>query len=69
MNTIFLHKNIEAVSRQPIESATMKVVTKWTRQLDDGDHIIPSLEADMYKLSIESECEFGLALTNNIDLL
>lgn len=58
MNQIFLSRDIEAVTQQPIETASEELIGRWTKQLSDrggGESVVVSnLEGDMYKLSIES---------------
>lgn len=56
MNQIFLSRDIEAVTQQPIETASNELIHRWTQQLATGDSVVVSnLEGDMYKLSIESK--------------
>lgn len=54
MNQIFLSKDIESSTQQPIETASRELIERWMEQVSSGQAVIPNLEADMYKLSIES---------------
>lgn len=55
MNHIFLRRTSnETSTTQPIETATQDLLARWQRQVAGGDAVVPHLEADMYKLSIES---------------
>lgn len=54
MNQIFLSRDSEANTAQPIEAASEELIGRWRRQLASGEEVIPNLEGDMYKLSIES---------------
>lgn len=58
MNQIFLSRDIEAVTLQPIETASSELINRWTQQLatsKDSSVVVSNLEGDMYKLSIESK--------------
>lgn len=54
MNQIFLNREIQDNTQQPIETASEELLNKWTTQLAAGESVVPNLEGDMYKLSIES---------------
>lgn len=54
MNHIFLSKEIELNTQQPIETASQELIERWMKQVEAGEDVIPNLESDMYKLSIES---------------
>lgn len=54
MNQIFLSRDSEANSLQPIETATEDLIGRWTGLVESDQCMVPNLEGDMYKLSIES---------------
>lgn len=54
MNQIFLSKDTESNTAQPIETASEELISRWRQQVARGEPVVPNLEADMYKLSIES---------------